>query len=63
MQVEVSTLDVVSADEARQLIQLADGLAPVGGVFHLAMVLSDRFLVNQVHYTVLVNHAHCTASV
>ena len=48
MQVEVSTLDVVDISEARQLIQLADGLASVGGVFHLAMVLDDRFLTNQV---------------
>ena len=48
LQVEVSTLDVVDSGEARQLIQLADGLASVGGVFHLAMMLSDRFLTNQV---------------
>lgn len=48
MQVAVSTLDVANLDEAHALIKLADGQAPVGGVFHLAMILSDRFMTNQV---------------
>ncbi|EIE19938.1 hypothetical protein COCSUDRAFT_44339 [Coccomyxa subellipsoidea C-169] len=45
--VAVSTLDVANLDEAHALIKLADSQAPVGGVFHLAMILSDRFLTNQ----------------
>lgn len=48
MQVAVSTLDVANLDEAHALIKLADGQAPIGGVFHLAMILSDRFMTNQV---------------
>ncbi len=48
MQVAVSTLDVADLDEAHALIKLANGQAPVGGVFHLAMILSDRFMTNQV---------------
>lgn len=45
---EVTTLDVAELDEARQIIALADSLAPVGGIFHLAMVLKDKWLANQV---------------
>ncbi|EIE19942.1 hypothetical protein COCSUDRAFT_58179 [Coccomyxa subellipsoidea C-169] len=45
--VAVSTLDVANHNEAHALIKLADSQAPVGGVFHLAMILSDRFLTNQ----------------
>ena len=41
-------MDVADLDEAHALIKLADGQAPVGGVFHLAMILSDRFMTNQV---------------
>lgn len=48
MQVAVSTLDVANLDEAHALIKLADEKAPIGGVFHLAMILSDRFMTNQV---------------
>lgn len=48
-QVEVSTLDVADLDQAHALIKLADSQAPVGGIFHLAMILSDRFMTNQVH--------------
>lgn len=49
MQVEVSTLDVADLDQAHALVKLADSQAPVGGIFHLAMILSDRFMTNQVH--------------
>ncbi|KAK9916399.1 hypothetical protein WJX75_002178 [Coccomyxa subellipsoidea] len=45
--VAVSTLDVANLDEAHALIKLADGQAPIGAVFHLAMILSDRFMSNQ----------------
>lgn len=48
LQVEVTTLDVADLDETRQIMCLADSLAPVGGVFHLAMILQDRWLANQV---------------
>lgn len=51
MQVAVSTLDVAKLDEAHALIKLADSKAPIGGVFHLAMILSDRFMTNQVQPT------------
>jgi fatty acid synthase len=47
-QVEVSTLDVADLDQAHALLQLASDQAPVGGIFHLAMILHDRFLTNQV---------------
>ena len=48
-QVEVSTLDVADMGETKQIVGIAEGLAPVGGIFHLAMVLQDRWLSNQVH--------------
>ena len=47
-QVEVSTLDVADMGETKQIVRIAEGLAPVGGIFHLAMVLQDRWLSNQV---------------
>lgn len=47
-QVEVSTLDVADPAETKQIISLAEGLAPVGGIYHLAMVLQDRWMSNQV---------------
>ena len=48
LQVEVSMLDVAELSQAHELILHANSQAPIGGVFHLAMVLQDRFLVNQV---------------
>ncbi len=44
----MSTLDVAEAGEAREVVQLAQGMAPLGGVFHLAMVLRDQWLAKQV---------------
>ena len=38
VQVEVSNLDVSEYDQADQLLQEADRMGPVGGVFHLAAV-------------------------
>ncbi len=46
--VTVSTLDVVDAGEAAQLMALAGQGAPVAAVFHLAMYLDDRLLASQV---------------
>lgn len=51
VQVEVTTLDVSEIDETRQIIALAETLAPVGGVFHLAMALKDKWLANQARNT------------
>jgi hypothetical protein len=45
--VDVSTLDVADAGEAAQLLADAARAAPVGGIFHLAMVLDDRLIINQ----------------
>ena len=48
----MSTLDVAELSQARELVVLANSQAPIGGVFHLAMVLKDRFLANQVSFDV-----------
>lgn len=56
----MSTLDVADAEETRQLLQLANQMAPVGGIFHLAMVMADKWIANQVLYlqafVLSVNH-------
>ena len=46
--VEVSTLDVAVRAEAQQLLALCEALAPLGGIFHLAMVLEDRLIAKHV---------------
>ena len=46
--VEVSTLDVAVRAEAQQLMADSARLAPVGGIFHLAMILSDRLILKHV---------------
>ncbi|XP_039596427.1 fatty acid synthase [Polypterus senegalus] len=46
VQVLVSTNDVSTLDGATQLLEDAAQLGPVGGVFHLAMVLKDGMLEN-----------------
>ena len=48
LQVEVSKLDVADMDEAKGVVALAQKQAPVGGIFHLAMILQDRWMANQV---------------
>jgi len=48
LQVEVSTLDVADEGETHQMMQLAAEMAPVAGVFHLAMRLTDKWIANQV---------------
>ena len=49
MQFKVTTLDVGVPEEAAEIIKLAAGMAPLGGIFHLAMYLADKLLQNQVH--------------
>ena len=51
LQVTVSTLDVSSLGETQELICVAEKMAPVGGIFHLAMVLTDKWLLNQVSFS------------
>ena len=48
LQVRVSKLDVADPAEAQQILEVAQGMAPVGGIFHLAMTLTDKLLPNQV---------------
>lgn len=48
MQVELSLLDVGVKDEAAELLLLANSIAPIAGIFHLAMVLKDKLMANQV---------------
>ncbi len=48
-QVEISTLDVADLGETKEIVAMANGMAPVGGIFHLAMILQDRWMSNQVH--------------
>jgi fatty acid synthase len=46
--VEVSTLDVGDAGQAARVVAAAQAMAPLAGLFHLAMVLRDRRLPDQV---------------
>lgn len=48
LQVEVSKLDVADVEEAKGVVALAQQQAPVGGIFHLAMILQDRWMANLV---------------
>ena len=48
LQVEVSKLDVADMEEAKGVVALAQKQAPIGGIFHLAMILQDRWMANQV---------------
>ncbi len=48
VQFRVTTLDVGVPEEAEQIVKLAESLAPVAGVFHLAMYLADKLITNQV---------------
>ena len=47
VQFRVTTLDVGVPEEAEQIVKLAESLAPVAGVFHLAMYLADKLITNQ----------------
>ena len=53
---KVSTLDVADEGETHQMMQLASDMAPVAGVFHLAMQLTDKWIANQVPHFVI----YCT---
>lgn len=58
VQVEVSRLDVADPNQATSLFRQAQTLAPLAGVFHLAMRLRDKMLVNQVLLpTCILRHA------
>ena len=46
--VEVSKLDVAVRSEAEQLVSECERLAPIGGIFHLAMILEDRLILKHV---------------
>lgn len=47
----------------RQVIALAESLAPVGGVFHLAMILKDKWLANQVSLlSIVIGVVNCLFS-
>ena len=46
--VTISRLDVVDPEQAKELVALTEGIAPIAAIFHLAMVLDDRMLINQV---------------
>lgn len=55
-QVEVSKLDVADLGETKQIIAMAEKMAPVGGIFHLAMILQDRWMSNQArHFSTFVH--------
>ncbi|XP_077868685.1 fatty acid synthase-like [Saccoglossus kowalevskii] len=47
VQVIISTVDITETDGAEKLIKDAYQIAPIGGLFHLAMVLKDGLLENQ----------------
>ena len=46
--VEVSLLDCGDREEAVQLLADCERIAPLAGIFHLAMVLEDRLIMNHV---------------
>jgi fatty acid synthase len=43
----VSTLNITKEDDAQELIRVCETMGPLGGVFHLAMVLRDCLFENQ----------------
>jgi fatty acid synthase len=45
----ISTLDVAREPDVQQLLEETQQQHPIGGIFHLAMVMEDALLVNQ-HY-------------
>jgi fatty acid synthase len=47
VKVIISTKDVSTPEGAQQLITEASSLGPIGGIFHLSMVLSDGLFENQ----------------
>lgn len=64
LQFKVSTLDIGVPEEAEQLIKMAEAVAPVGGIFHLAMYLADKLITNQVSSSkILSNHTQLSQHV
>jgi len=49
--VEVSLLDCGDRAEAQQLLSDCERIAPIGAIFHLAMVLEDRLIMNHVRFS------------
>ncbi|XP_077979410.1 fatty acid synthase-like [Glandiceps talaboti] len=47
VKVNISTEDVTTEEGAKKLINESSQFGPIGGLFHLAMVLKDGFLENQ----------------
>lgn len=47
IQIELCRDDITKLDTCERLIQKCTSLGPLGGVFHLAMVLKDAVLENQ----------------
>jgi KR domain len=41
-------LDVTEKSQAKTLLEEAARMGPISGIFHLAMVLNDKWLSNQV---------------
>ena len=48
LQVVISQLDVSDLGQTAELLEEAAAMGPVAGIFHLAMVLTDKWLINQV---------------
>lgn len=46
--VEVSKLDVAVKEQAQQLVADCQRVAPIAGIFHLAMILEDRLILKHV---------------
>lgn len=44
----MSKLDASDPAEAKEILLCAEKMAPIGGIFHLAMTLKDKLLPNQV---------------
>ena len=44
----MSTLDVADMEDTKAIMAQAERMAPVGAVFHLAMLLRDKWLPDQV---------------
>ena len=45
--VQISTLNIARASDAEELLREASAMGPIGGLFHLAMVLRDCLFENQ----------------
>jgi fatty acid synthase len=50
-EITISTLNTNTIDGSKQLLEDANRLGPIGGIFHLAVVLNDAFLENQTNET------------